>query len=548
MKEKLLKFVPYILIVLTIVAVFGKVVSFDYVWLDDDQQISKSYSFNKELSNLPKAFLEEATLTSGKYSNYYRPLFNISLILDAQFCGKDPGCYHFTQILLHMAFTLLFYTLLLFWKVNKWIAFIVTLIFTVHPAIANNLGLITGKTDLILAVFFLLSFLLFLKWYDKPQKKYLLLHFLFFNFAIYSKESGFFLIPLIIYYLLFVDNKNKIKQIFLKLIPLWTISLIIWILLRANAIKIEGTPLSDQISFKNLSGILIYIDRTLPWNLSNYPITKDANFLSASVVGITLILCAFIYRKKTPLVLFGIFWFFLHILTSVFQPEARETAVFYEQRFYVALAGIFIAVAYVLSQIRYKKVVLSILVFTCFGFTIMTTKRLEIYKNPSTFWREAVNSSPSSAQAHVGLANAYFYYNNDPESALPLYQKAIEIDPNVAFAHSNLGVLYLEEGKYKDAEEELLKELELRDLDDAWLQLGRVYYSQRDLLKALVAWQKAYDISPYYLPVNINLALVYLDMGRAEDAKYYYQRAVSLGTPEEDDRKYLEYLKRYFEN
>src|SRR6185369_5038242 len=145
MKRVFIRFLPFIFITGLILLVFAKVIHFDYVLFDDDNLILKPFLFIKDLRNIPAAFLQDANVTSGQYSNYYRPLVVISFIFDAHFCGKEIYCYHITTLLLHILFCFVLYIFLIKVKVKRWIALLLTLIFSVHPALVANIAWVPGR-------------------------------------------------------------------------------------------------------------------------------------------------------------------------------------------------------------------------------------------------------------------------------------------------------------------------------------------------------------------------------------------------------------------
>ena len=52
------------------------------------------------------------------------------------------------------------------------------------------------------------------------------------------------------------------------------------------------------------------------------------------------------------------------------------------------------------------------------------------------------------------------------------YRRAIEINPNYADAHNNLGILLAESGRYAEAEKEFRRSIEIKPAPDAYYNLG----------------------------------------------------------------------------
>jgi superkiller protein 3 len=105
------------------------------------------------------------------------------------------------------------------------------------------------------------------------------------------------------------------------------------------------------------------------------------------------------------------------------------------------------------------------------------------------------------------------YENGFNELAIEYLQKAIDLDPNYAWAHAVLGASYLHLEDYNTAIRCYQKAIDL-DPDYAWAYagLGGAYYLLDDYNKAIRYFQKAIDLDPN------NAAAYYYVMGMA----YYY--------------------------
>jgi tetratricopeptide (TPR) repeat protein len=170
-------------------------------------------------------------------------------------------------------------------------------------------------------------------------------------------------------------------------------------------------------------------------------------------------------------------------------------------------------------------------------------KRSNLYSNEIKFWTQAVKNSPASPVALNNLGYMYQYVYKDSDQAMELYQKALKLAPNALFVRTNMGVIYMNRGEFDLAEKEFLTELKSRNGEEIWLQLGRLYYGEKKFDQALNAWEKAYALNPYFIPVNINLALVNSDLERFDQAKKYYYQAIDLGAMNTVDKDYISGLK-----
>ncbi len=69
----------------------------------------------------------------------------------------------------------------------------------------------------------------------------------------------------------------------------------------------------------------------------------------------------------------------------------------------------------------------------------------------------------------------------------------------------------------------------------AWCQLGHIHRAEGDLDMARAAYQKATEADPANKPANYELALLYIQDGRYEDAIRYFEQVRALG-PDEGQR------------
>ena len=112
------------------------------------------------------------------------------------------------------------------------------------------------------------------------------------------------------------------------------------------------------------------------------------------------------------------------------------------------------------------------------------------------------------------------------ETAISCYQKAIEINPNSAKAHYQLGNIYLNLERDLEAIECYQTAIGINSsFDIAYYNLGTAYYRQEKWEDAIISFQKALDLNP-------NLPNIYKKL-----ADTFYQRANT-------DREYLQNVYR----
>jgi adenylate cyclase len=161
--------------------------------------------------------------------------------------------------------------------------------------------------------------------------------------------------------------------------------------------------------------------------------------------------------------------------------------------------------------------------------------------------REAIRLEPDNGQAHQGLARAYWVGKGDFAAAIPIFERAIELNPEAGYSYLQLGLLLAWEGRYDRAEEICRRAVELQDQfisGNAGLQvvganarLGYVYYLQGRYEEALAEYERglAFVTSSDHalkertvIEINAKMGAAHHRQGRTERAAAHFARAVRM--------------------
>jgi len=141
------------------------------------------------------------------------------------------------------------------------------------------------------------------------------------------------------------------------------------------------------------------------------------------------------------------------------------------------------------------------------------------------------NTNSRDAQQNYALGNKKLNAG-DFNAAIPLFQRAIELDPNFAMAYMALGLAYRNLKQYGPATENLQKAFDLSDRagDKEKLMISANYHSldTGDLDKASQAYEQwAQKYSADYVPHN-NLGVIYGYLGRYDKQRDEFLEALRL--------------------
>lgn len=475
---------PYFIIFALGFLLYGQTLFFDYTYFDDSTLILEKIEILQNLKNIPTVFSTDAFFSGDRF--YYRPLLNLSFMLDAQWGGIIPFFYHFTNILMHcLAVSLLFYILQFLLKKQP-LAFFLSLLFLVHPVLTQAVAWLPGRNDSLLAVFVLAAFALFIKFCEQPRLLYYVGYLVFLFMSLLSKESAAVLPLLIIYYFYFIDQ-NKLAGSDKLLLILGSITTgFIWFLMRHFALGGEPTNILTAISgiLHNSPAILVGLGKIiLPINLSVLPVLADSTIIYGVIIFMALIYFIFKSREKRwSFLIFGLIWFLLFLLPSFIRLNTLPD--FLEHRLYVPLIGFLIIIAEIdyiknldFTKKNIKLICLGILVV----FMAITLFHSRVFASRLVFWKAAAQSSPHSPLAQRNLGAMYYFEGNYIESE-KYYRRALELNPYEEMVHNNLGVIYLDEKKYDLAKNEFLTELKINPgYDKAIINYNRLLILEKKL-------------------------------------------------------------------
>ncbi len=174
-----------ILLAVVAVVLYGQVLTFGYVWDDSLLFLDKSGLLNDRLS---WKLLSEPVLPG---TTYLRPLIFLTLYIEFQISEQNSMLSHAVNLAIFtMNVQLLYFIASLGLNRRPAIAFVVSLIYVVHPANIETVAWVSGRFDLLVTTFILGAVLLFLQRSVLSLRVCYMLIGLAYIFALMSKELG----------------------------------------------------------------------------------------------------------------------------------------------------------------------------------------------------------------------------------------------------------------------------------------------------------------------------------------------------------------------
>jgi tetratricopeptide (TPR) repeat protein len=115
------------------------------------------------------------------------------------------------------------------------------------------------------------------------------------------------------------------------------------------------------------------------------------------------------------------------------------------------------------------------------------------------------------------------------DEAVACYRRALQLDPNSAGAHTNLGAALYQQGKLAEAVACFRRAIDLDpNYADAHYSLGRTLYRQGKQDEAVACYHRAIQLDPNLAGAHFNLGIALKAKGKLDEAVACYRRAIEL--------------------
>jgi predicted TPR repeat methyltransferase len=143
-------------------------------------------------------------------------------------------------------------------------------------------------------------------------------------------------------------------------------------------------------------------------------------------------------------------------------------------------------------------------------------------------YRRALELKPDFAEAHNNLGNA-LQLLQQLDGAAASFRRALEIKPAYVDAHNNLGVVLQSLGQLDDAAACFRRALKINpDYAAAHCNLGVALQALGQLDDAVASFRRALEIIPGYAVAHYNLGVALQSLGQLDDAVASYRRALEI--------------------
>jgi len=542
-------------LVMATLAVYWQVQNHDFVILDDDLYIYENNYVQRGLTteNIIWAFTD-----GTRISNYWHPLTWISHILDIQLYGMNAGGHHLTNLLFHIANTLILFLLFNKMTGHLWRSGFVAALFALHPLHVESVAWVAERKDVLSTFFWLLTMWAYSRYAEKPKINKYVVVLLFFVMGLMSKP----MLVTLPFVLLLMDfwplgrwqwgqeieeehikaPKSSALYLVVEKVPFFAITVIASIAAYITQRKGGAVPAMDfaLLKMQTANAIVSYVSyigkMIWPCKLAaHYP--HPGMLPVWQVVGAGLLItCMSVFGvwkwRKFPYFTFGWFWFL-----GTFVPVIGFVKIgdfFMADRFtYVPLIGLFVVIAWgvpeLVAQQRYKKIWLATLATIVLTILmLMTWKQVGYWRNSITLFEHTLKFTSNNYLAHTNLGLALYNQGREAE-AIEHYLQALRIKPDYVIAHNNLGATLDNQGRTAEAIEHYLQALQIKpDFEKAHHNLGITLYKQGHKTKAIEHYLQALRIKPDYEKAYNSLGIALFRTGNIEGGIACFREAVRI--------------------
>jgi len=493
----LYKTVPFLFLIIIVLALFWKTTSYDVTDNDDDIFVTGSAA----RYTAPAIFMDlfKNNVYFGGNTNYYRPVLILTFMIDNKIGGDSASISHLTNILLHV-----FSVLLLFFFLQKYVfpqktALLASMLFAVHPLAVYTATWIPGRNDSLFFILFFICLILLLEYNQKRKIYYLAAHFLAVMVLLFTKESAIIIPAVFIVY--FITHGLKEKKVHAAVIcAVWLFEIVIFLMMRNAVFKNEpsGYLLKTAVNFRDYGMFFEYYYSVF---LLRAPIAVNSfskiAMLSGALLAVALPIFSFICAKDKKKIIFYIVLPFILLLPTVMAGRVW----FQANRMYLPMFAIIVCLFTIYDYLagKYKdreRIITAAVVAAIILCSYITWTKLPVFQNGVTFFGKMYDESK-----HMGtlIPNLYAYSllkHGYLEEAFEVASKTTQ--PN---AGENTALVY---------------------------NMGNYYIIKGDYLAAAKNFEKLSDREEYRdLPTYARLVICCNHLNAEDAKKYYYSKALS---------------------
>jgi len=563
-KKGLLKIQPIVFLSVllcgTIIAVYWPLKNNGFINFDDNLYVADNETVKRGLT-------PEGIKWAFRFNDkgYWQPLAWLSHMLDCELYGLNPAGHHLTNLMIHLA-----NTLLLFWLLSRATGCVcksacVAALFALHPLNVESVAWLAERKNVLSTFFWLLTIYIYTYYVRKHNIQWYLGMVICFVLGLMTKPMAVtlpFLMLLLDFWPLariqikrlnspgaLIKEKEGSLQlrkvrwpiVVLEKIPfliLSTFSVVLSILsLQHMDIMVSGSiaPLNLRIA-NALVSYVSYINKMIwPRDLAifyPYPKLLPTGQILGSVLCLLAIsiLCIAVIKRR-PYLSVGWFWYVGTLVPVIGIVQTGVWPAMADRWAYVPLMGLFIIIVWGFSDIfrrsRYNKLVLVVLYSAILmGFANSTHIQLRHWVGSIPLFQHALQITGDNEIAYYSIGNE-LVQEGRLAKGMDFYRSALRLKPGFSQVHNNLGVALARTGNLDEAVDHFQIALQIKpNYAEAHNNLGVALRSRGQLPEAGQHYAEALRLDPAYAEAFNNFGLLLMQQGKIEEALSYFKKAL----------------------
>lgn len=171
----------------------------DHVLIENNPFIKQGHSLTKYFSQ-EDGILDQGDWDDEFHTGYYRPLINLTYFIDYRLWGMNPAGFRASNLVFHILACCTLYLMLVRFGAAPLAALGFSLLFALHPVNTEAVSWAASRNNILATFFSLSAFLCHTDTRAKGRVLSRILAVFFFALAIFSKEFGIMLLPILFIY------------------------------------------------------------------------------------------------------------------------------------------------------------------------------------------------------------------------------------------------------------------------------------------------------------------------------------------------------------
>ena len=479
----------------------------------------------------------------GFHAGNWHPLAWLSHMADCQLYGARAGGHHLTNVLLHVASTLLLFAVLNRMTDALWRSAAVAALFAWHPLHVESVAWVAERKDVLCAFFWMLTLWLYVRHAARPSIARYLFALGAFVLCLMAKPMGVtlpFVLLLLDYWPLkrftIYDLRFTIFRLVREKIPFLILSLIACVLtLRAQEIAIvttAGLPVSERVAHVLAAYNHYLFAMFVPRHLAiyyPYQIHLPARTIACAVIVLGVItLVAIKNLRRRPYLMVGWLWYLGTLVPVIGLVQVGDQA-WADRYTYLPLIGLFVpAVWFTCEIVKNRMVLLSLSGLAAAGLITATSVQLGYWQDTRTLFERTAKVTQRNYLA-ITILGSLFAHEHKYDEAMAYYQTALRYQPDFPEAHFFMGDALDEQGKLDEALAEYQKALWFRPTQvQTHIFMGIALGKQKKYDEAMAHYTAALKLDPDSAVAQNNLARILHTLGRFDEAIEHYHAALEI--------------------